>query len=248
MEIKQDTIGDIIESEKEMILKASERYGKFFINASEINYLLNDFIKSVDPDRYFFVIFLSLIKKHHTLALFSAVRLHHVQIGMNIRQVLEASSWAAYAIANTEKEKFYEEDEYGMMVYPDKLKLQKNKWLEENFTEGSNNIKNYIKHIGGTTAHANIVYAQQNFKFNFKDGRFETPFFDYEDDFRVKTDLWWIANVGYGIMDLFYGINKKLNVIKFSDDFIPRIRELKRINDFLKLEMMESTRFKKQKN
>lgn len=248
MDPKQNTIGDIIESEKNMILDATNKYGKFFVNASEINLLLNDFIKSVDPDRYFFAIFLSQIKKHHALALFSAVRLHHVQTGMNIRHVLEAGSWAAFAIANIEKEKFYTEDEQGYIDYPEKLKLQKNSWLEQNFSDGSQAIKRNVKNIGSTTAHSNIVYAQKNFDFNFEKGVFETPFFDYEDDFCVKTDLWQIANTGYGLMDLFYGINKKFGGVKFADDFIPRIKELKRINDLLKLEMLQHPRMQKFKN
>jgi len=252
MEIKQDAIGDIIESEKQMILNAEVKYEKFFINASEINNLIiNDSIVSVNPDRYFFATFFSQIKKHHTLALFSAVRLHHVQTGMNMRQVLEAGSWAAYAVSNTEEEKFYEKLPDGTMSIPQKLRDEKNEWLEKNFKDSSDHFKNNIKHVGGSTAHSNLVYAQKNFKFDFNNGKFETPFFDYEDDFHIKTDLWWIANVGYSIMDLFYGINTKFNVLKFTDDFIPKILELKRINDQLKLEMMQNPRFikfKKQKN
>lgn len=244
MEPKQTTIGEILDSEKEMVLHGSERFGEYFINASEINHLLNDFIKSVDPYLYFFAIFLSHIKKHHTLALFSAARLHRVQVGMNLRQVLEASSWAAYGIANTEKEKFYEEDGNNAMIVPEKLKKTKNKWLEKNFPDGSKVIKNYIQHIGGTMAHANLFYTLQNFKFNFEEGKFESPFFDYEDDFYVKTDLWWIANIGYGAMDLFYGVNQKLNTVIFADDFVPKLLSLKRKNDLLKLEMMQSPRFR----
>lgn len=110
MEFKQSTFGEIIDSEREMFLTASERYGDFFINASEFNVLLNEFIKSVDPDRFIFAMFLSQIRKHTTLALFSAVRLHHIQAMMNLRQVLEAGSCAAYAIANIDKSGFADEE------------------------------------------------------------------------------------------------------------------------------------------
>lgn len=82
MEFRQSTFGDIIESEREMFLTASDRYGDFFINAFEFNVLLNEFIKSVDPDRFIFAMFLSQIRKHTTLALLSAVRLHSVQTSM----------------------------------------------------------------------------------------------------------------------------------------------------------------------
>lgn len=84
MEFKQSTIGEILDSEKEMVLHGAERFGAYFVHASEINNLLNHFVKSVDPDRYFFAAFLSHIKRHHTLALFSAARLHLIQTGMNV--------------------------------------------------------------------------------------------------------------------------------------------------------------------
>lgn len=142
-------------------------------------------------------------------------------------------------------EKFYEKDEHDAMIVPKRLKEQKNKWLKENFQDGSNPIENYVRHIGQSTAHASLPHIMCDFKFNFDDGRFESHFFDYADDFHVKADFWWIANVGYGAMDLFYGVNQKVNAIVFSDEFLPRIRELKRGNDELKLEMMQSKRFNK---
>ena len=54
MEFKQDTIGDILTSEHEMVLHGAESYGDYFINASEFNCLLQEFIKSVDSDRFIF--------------------------------------------------------------------------------------------------------------------------------------------------------------------------------------------------
>lgn len=84
-----------------MVIRGVNRYGPYFSNASEfIEMLSTGMIKSIDPDRDLFAIFLSHIQKHLTLALFSALRLHHVQAMMNLRQVLEAGACAAYAIAN----------------------------------------------------------------------------------------------------------------------------------------------------
>ena len=37
MDFKQETIGDILDSEKEMVLHGAERFGAYFIHASEIN-------------------------------------------------------------------------------------------------------------------------------------------------------------------------------------------------------------------
>lgn len=245
MEFKQSTFGEIIESERDMFLTATDRYGDFFINASEFNVLLNEFVKSVDPDRFIFAMFLSQIRKHATLALLSAVRLHHVQTSMNLRQVLEAGACAAYAIANTGREDFADLDENGFLDPSQKLTNKRYKWLDDNYPAGSNAIRNMKGTINTSSAHANIVYAHNNFRFDSDTGKFDTPFFDIEDDHWVKTDLWSIANIIMGLVDLFYGVNKDLNVIKFDDDFVPRLKALENENIRLKNLMMETDRYKK---
>lgn len=244
MEFKQSTIGEILDSEREMVLKGVENYGEYFVNAADFNYLLNEFLKSIDPDRFIFAAFLSQIRKHHTLALFSAVRLHHTQAMMDMRQVLEAGACAAYTIANTDIKDFADVDDQGIINPSDALTKKRYKWLEENYKTGSDAIKNMKDSINNSTAHSNIVYAQKTFKFNAKSGTFETPFFDMEDAYHVKIDLWMIGNIIMGLMDLFYGVNKDRNVIKFADDFIPRLKALEKQNDKLKNEMMQSDRFK----
>ncbi len=81
-----ETIEDILVAEREMIPLAEKQYGDAFRNASGFNNLLNNFLKSANPDTWIFIMFLSQIKKHHTLALFSVVRLHHIQAMLNLRQ------------------------------------------------------------------------------------------------------------------------------------------------------------------
>ena len=248
MEIKQNTIGDIIESESQMILHGAERFGEYFINASEFNDLLQQFIKSVDLDRFIFAMFLSQIRKHHLLAHFSVVRLHHIQAMINLRQVLEAGSCAAYAIANPDRKGFADIDEKGIIDPSQELAKKRYKWLEDNFKKGSDTIKNMKGTINNSTAHSNIVYAHNNFKFDGEQGKFITPFFDIEDDYRVKTDLWQIGNIAMGLMDLFYGVNKELGVIKFVDDFISQLKTLEAENHRLKAELMSNERYKKAQN
>jgi len=244
MEFKQDTIGDILMSEHEMVLHGAECYGDYFVNASEFNHLLQQCIKSVDPDRFIFAMFFAQINKHHLLANFSAVRLHHIQTMMNLRQVLEAGSCAAYAIANPDQTGFTDIDENGIAVITQGKTKKRYKWLEDSFKKGSDAIKNMKNTINDSTAHSNIVYAHNNFRFDGDRGKFVTPFFDIKDDYVVKTDLWQIGNIAMGLMDLFYGVNKNLGVIKFIDDFVPRLKVLEAENNRLKVEMMSTVRFK----
>src|SRR5260221_3487812 len=102
MEINQRTIDEILESEKQLVLKGEERYGAYYTHAFNCAIFLTVFLKSADRTRWIFLSFLSQLKKHHTLALFSTLRLHQIQSTMDLRQVLEAGALAAFAIANPE--------------------------------------------------------------------------------------------------------------------------------------------------
>lgn len=248
MEFKQTTISDLIESERKMVLTGAERYGEYFINASEFNALLNSFVKSIDdPGKFIFVAFLSQVRKHHTLALFSAVRLHHIQCGLNLRQVLEAGAWATYAMAHKDKDRFCESDTKGILHIADRLRDAKNDWFDQNLNIKSSWIKNLKKIINKSIAHANIIYVFQNFEMKLANNPpgFHIPFFDFYDDYKVKNDLWLIANIALGLMDLFNGANQQYKVFQLVDDFNIKFNQLVDQNNRLKSEIMQYSRFKK---
>ena len=246
MDFKQSTIDEILDGEREMVIRGTERYGPYFINASEFNGLLgNEMIKSIKTDRFVFAMFQSQIKKHLTLSLFSALRLHHVQAMMNLRQVLEAGACAAYAIANTHPRDFADVKDDGTLEPSEKLAKKRYDWLAQNFPVGSAGIKRIKDQINKFASHANIVNAQYAFKLDLEAGIFSTPFFDYEDDTLVKTDLWLIANAALGVMDLLYGVNQTLNVIVLQDGWSYKFQALATENERLKTEMLAHERLKK---
>lgn len=84
-----------------------------------------------------------------------------------------------------------------------------------------------------------------NFNFDAVNGYFDTPFFDFEDDHFIKTDLWLIANVAMGLMRQFFEINSTLNVIVFADEFETRMKELSTENGRLRTEMMQTDRYQR---
>lgn len=246
LNFKQSTIGEILQSEKEMVERGHERFGAYYANAIDFDILLGTgMIQSIDPDRYVFATFLAQVRKHLTLALFSAVRLHNVQVQMNLRQALEAGASAAYAIANPDPEDFVEFKEDGTLDPTQKLTKKRYDWLMQNFPAGAAALKGMKDLINQFGAHSNLVTAQQNFKMGLEKGKFSTPFFDFEDDDFVKTDLWQIANIELGLMDLFYGVNEKLSVIKIQEQWGERFKVLVAENHRLKEEMLSLERFKK---
>ena len=242
MDFKQSTYLEILDSEREMVLRAEERFGAYYVNAARLSELLTRSIISVHPSRMIFVLFLSQVRKHHLLALFSTVRLHRIQAKMDLRQTLEAGASAAYAIANIEPADFADKDEEGILNPTQILTTKRYKWLGQNFAEESNAIK-LLKETINKSAHSNIADAHSTFNFDDVNGHFDTPFFDIEDDYFVKTDLWLIANVAMGLLRLFFKVNKTFNVVVFADDFEKRIQELSIENGRLRAEMMQTERY-----
>jgi hypothetical protein len=159
-----------------MVLQASKRYGEYYRHALDASLFLSTFIKTLDEDRFVFGRFHSLAEKHHLLAVFSTVRLHEVQSTMNLRQVLDAGSCAAFAIANPDPNHFVMKDSQGLLNSSQKLTGKIYKWLDEKYPNGSKNVKGIKDLINASTAHANLVFTGSNFK--EIDGRISSPFFD----------------------------------------------------------------------
>ena len=204
--------------------------------------LMTQFLKSIDPHMFVFGGFLSLAKKHHTLAVFSALRLHKVQAMMNLRQTLEAGACAAFAIANPDPAHFVVADEHDIL---DPVPAGKRyAWLDQNYPEGSTALKEKKTQINSTVAHANLISTHNTFRPDYESGWFSAPFFDIEDEHHVKTDLWMIGNAALTLMHYFYQINENRNVIKFIDNFWPLIQTLGQTNNALRAEMMSTDRFK----
>ncbi|NQV89248.1 MAG: hypothetical protein HQ488_02910 [Parcubacteria group bacterium] len=244
MPLKQDTIQDILDSEQSLIQQSPEKYGEFFSFAMEAHALLQDFLLSVDATRFIFTLFLSQVRKHALLAILSTARLHRIQAHMDARQILESGASAAYAIANPDVSDFGEVDDNGIMETPQRLTNKRYRWLEEHHPDASRSIKGMKKTLNGSTLHANIVSGTLNFEPNLDEDVFGTPFFDTEDEYHIKNDLWMIGDITMGLMDLFYGVNQSVSLIKFSPEFLKQMKSLREQNNRLKKQMMESERFK----
>lgn len=240
MSIDTDTIEDIIEEERDLVFDADEKHGEYWSNAVAFGGLLSFGIESVDFDRYVFATFLSQVKKYHLLASLSAVRLHHVQAMMDLRQMIEAAACAAYAIANPDIDGFVVKDESGMLDADRKLVGMRYKWLDKHYPTGSQALKNLKKLINDSSAHSNLIYAHKNFGLGDEARTFSTPYFDVEDDHMVKSDLWLAANIVMGAIDLFYGVARDHGGVVFTKDFVPRLKELEVQNHALKAELLKN--------
>jgi hypothetical protein len=239
----QATIEEIIESERSMLVTAKDRYGQYYAHARSVSAFLSRCISAVDHDRMMFGRLHAHMKKHHMLALFSTLRLHKVQAMMDLRQVLEAGASGAFAIANPEQHHFADADDRGILDPTSELTKKRYAWLNEHYRDKSQWIKNTKERINSSAAHANIVSADSVFRVTDAGDAVNTPFFDVEDEYFVKADLWLIASIGLTLMDLLYGVNQNRNVIGFSGGFPDIIGQMARDNTALLAEMRRTDRF-----
>jgi hypothetical protein len=226
-----------------MLLAAKERFGNYYVNARASSVFLSRCIVAVDRDRMIFGRFLALAKKHHMLAIMSAVRLHKVQAMMNLRQVLEAGAAAAFAIANPDNHHFFKVDQNNIITSPTNLAAKRYRWLEQNFKARSDAIRAKKALINEAQSHANVVSSERVFRIADTGDLINAPFFDIEDDHFVKIDLWLAASIAVDLMDLFYGVNAGRNVIEFIPDFPAFIGRLQSDTASLRAEMMASPRY-----
>jgi hypothetical protein len=246
VEFKQVRVSDIIESERLMVLSAPERFGYLHDNAMGTGYLLGHGVVGMPHHRSLVARWASQLKKYHLLAIFSFVRLHQVQGLMNLRQVLEAAVDAAFAVAHVDDVKDYGSiDKRGAMMTPQSFKEKRYAWLAANYKDGSDNLQALKKAINRYGSHASVVQTMHNFQAQFGAAtpHFRTSFFDAEDAFHVKIDLWRSADVALAVLDLLYGVNRDFGVLTYADDYLTRFNELARQHEALGEEMRATERF-----
>lgn len=243
-------ITEISKSENELVQNAKSMNDAFYLHAQYAVDFAHSFLKKVDPNSFYFLLFISSFQKHIILAFLSAIRFHHIQTNFNLRFASEDAAWAAFAIGNNDpekdKQKFAAEDESGMLNPNDDLKRKMYQWLDEKYPEGSTSLKRYKGQTNALSSHANIVDAHRTFS-GLVNGHFKTQFFDSSEDRHIKTDLWAVANLVMGSLDLFYGVNKDFNIFEFSDDFLEKMKILKAENDRLKNIMLSDPNLAKYK-
>jgi hypothetical protein len=242
MTFPESTLEEVVESERQMVVQAYDRFGNYWTTARESSIFLSRCVTSFDHDRMNFGRFVAILKKHHMLSILSAVRLHKSQAMMNLRQAIEAGASAAFALANPEDKHFFELEK-GLIQLPKKLPGKRYEWLDENHKEMSEAIKSKKDLINQSQTHANVVASHGIFRVDGEQANL--PFFDIEDAYHVQIDLWLAAAVALDVMKLWRAVNMGRNVIEFINGFDGHLMVLESRTAVLLDEMKATERYQK---
>ena len=95
--------------------------------------------------------------------------------------------------------------------------------------------------------HANFVDTNRIYKFHtsLNPPQIEVSFFDFYDDYHIKTALWQLANTTLGILGLCYEVNTDYKALTITSDFENKHALLMNENIKIRDVFMASDRFQK---
>lgn len=193
-------------------------------------------------EAWIFISFLGKVHNSLLLALLATIRKHDVQTNMMLRQALESDVLACYALSEPVIESFTTEDQDGLLSSRKDVRTRAYKWLEEEYEDHSVKIKHMKDVINESSAHSDIMQTPTNYE--CLQDMMWIFIFDKDDEHSVtKQRLWWIANIAFGLIDLFSIVAKKCPLIDFVDDFAKRMSEYGSDNRKWKTKLMSDPRF-----
>jgi hypothetical protein len=218
------TLPLLVQEEARLFETAYQRLGEPFPMAQESTLLLSTFMASVSADREVFVRCMSILKKQHTLALLSVVRRHHIQAFMNLRQVVEGASNAAYALAHPAAD--YIDGDTGLVMDAKALSDRTYKWIEEQFPAHSADLKDVKTLLNEQGTHFHIVNSERLFGTDVEAGQWNTDFFDKEDIHLITSDLWLVTQTAIATMHLLDQVRLRFGGFVPADNFYERANVL----------------------
>jgi len=220
------------EAENELVRQAHKKFGKYFENAHNLVFLVRSFIADYKPDAFVFLLFLPQVTNSLFLSFISILRDHLVQHNHMLRHALESAVLAAYALCDTDVKHFGEINDKNILIQNDKVREMAYKWIETNYKNYSDKIKNMKDNINESYAHANILLTSANASFGKR--AYESSYFDKDLEYMNEYHLWKIANVAYGLLSLFSFVIKNYQHVTLIKDFNVKMMTFGKENEHLK--------------
>jgi hypothetical protein len=233
---------EMAEEEHRLVREGIGLHGDFYENAAATTVAFSNLIGHPIADCESFIRFHAKAKKHHTLAVLSAVRRHRAQASLNLRSYLEATVQAAFALANPDVSNFFD---LTKMLPVDEQKVMRRayKWLAGKYPPSNESIKGIKDRINATDAHASFTSSQHHFQFDPTTRAIHTPFFDLEDVQFVNFQLHLCAQAGLIGLDLILAARNDFGCFLSARDIDQIWSNLTHQNDTLQQRLLEEPRW-----
>jgi len=233
---------ELAEEEHRLVREGVAVHGDFYENAAGTTVAFSNLVGHPVADCEAFLRFHAKAKKHHTLAVLSAVRRHRAQASLNLRSYLEATVQAAFALAYPDVSNYFDVTK---MVAMDEQKVMTRayRWLAEKYPPSNDSIKGIKDRINGTDAHASFASSQHSFHFDPKSRAIHTPFFDLEDVQFVNFQLYLCAQAGLIGLDLILAARNEFGCFLSARDIDQIWSNLTHENDALLQRLLKEPRW-----
>ncbi len=220
----------ISDDENCLVKESVQNHGVSYENAYHLTSFFYNFIDKLAEENFAFIAFMALARKSILLSLLSILRKHDIQCQLMMRQFLEASVLAAFALENKNFKTFGYQTEDGLLEIDEKAKGKAYKWIDENYKDISQKIVFMKNTINTQSSHANIVAAVNN-------ASESDSVYDISQAHIIKQRLWWIGNVIIGILSLLIKVNEKNRGFIVKGDFNDKYKKLSIQNETVKQEL-----------
>ncbi|MBU3915638.1 hypothetical protein KKA14_08905 [bacterium] len=162
---------------------------------------------------------------------------------MMLRYALESGCLAGYALNNPNLDDFCYTDSSDCLYPKEKAKEKAYKWINNHFPSYSEKIKYMKDSINESFAHANILSAPKNY--DSSETGIRSLFFDRADKLITQKNLWWIANISFGLLDFLAKVIKEHPHVSFAVGFHEKMKRYGRENGEIKEQLSSHPRFKR---
>ncbi len=240
------TLISLANEEQQRLNSALQTYGNFSAITDATVELFGGMVSSVTTQAPPFVAFYAQAKKHATLAFFSILRGHRTQYKLTLRYFLESLVQAAYSASHRDPREYWDL-EAKAPTKQDTVVKRANQWLKETYPISSANIKEMKERINSQSSHANFVTSLTNFTLS-ENGNHDSPFFDYENDLIVKSDLLECTRAASIAIDLLLACSKDTGIMILWPDTQATWSQFSHLTDDLFEEVKNDPRWAKFKD
>ena len=208
------TFEELAEEENSLLRKNVARFPQQYAFANNAVSILSTGVTGYVTSRRAFGFYLSQISVNLCLATVSALRQHKVQVYANLRQAVEHTSLAAYALHHPDTSTYFSSDPE-QPINHEKLRKKVYTWLSATYPRESKHLIDIKQDINRDYSHADIDHARRNLDIGGVGVvQHQASFTDIFDASSIRGDLIHVGHTALVAFTALLEADLSLNVLR----------------------------------